>query len=141
MKIKVLFASTALMILAQSGVAQSQSSAGDKPILVTPENFARAELDLDFAGVVKNGGFGTSTIRAHLHRSTSRQLSAEPGIRSNPVAVFDLDAGPVTVTLPNAGKRFMSLQVINEDQYTYAVKYGAGSYTLDREGVSARAMS
>jgi hypothetical protein len=33
-------------------------------------------------------------------------------------AVFDLDAGPVTVRLPDAGKRFMSMQVINEDQYT-----------------------
>jgi hypothetical protein len=37
------------------------------------------------------------------------------------VAVFDLDAGPVTVMLPEAGKRFMSTQVINEDQYTPAV--------------------
>ena len=33
-------------------------------------------------------------------------------------AVFDLDAGPVTITLPDAGKRFMSMQVIDEDQYT-----------------------
>ena len=42
-------------------------------------------------------------------------------------AVFDLDAGPVTITLPNAGKRFMSMQVVNEDQYTPEVVYGAGS--------------
>ena len=26
-------------------------------------------------------------------------------------AVFDLDAGPVTITLPDAGKRFMSMLV------------------------------
>ena len=43
-------------------------------------------------------------------------------IRSNrdtlySMAVFDLDAGPVTVTLPDAGKRFLSLKVINEDHY------------------------
>ena len=31
--------------------------------------------------------------------------------------MFDLDAGPVTITLPDAGKRFMSMQVIDEDQY------------------------
>ena len=33
------------------------------------------------------------------------------------VGVFDLAAGPVTVTLPDADKRFMSLQIINEDHY------------------------
>ena len=40
-------------------------------------------------------------------------------------AVFDLDAGPATITLPDAGKRFMSMQVINEDQYA-TTTYGAG---------------
>ena len=35
----------------------SQPSSG-KAILVTPDNFARAESDLYFGGVVKNGGFG-----------------------------------------------------------------------------------
>ena len=29
-------------------------------------------------------------------------------------AVLDLDAGPVTITLPDAGKRFMSMQVTSE---------------------------
>ena len=33
-------------------------------------------------------------------------------------AVFDLDAGPVSITLPDAGRRFLSMQVINEDHYT-----------------------
>jgi hypothetical protein len=31
-------------------------------------------------------------------------------------AIFDLDAAPVSVTLPDVGKRFMSMQVISEDQ-------------------------
>jgi hypothetical protein len=53
-------------------------------------------------------------------------------------AVFDLDAGPVTITLPDAGTRFMSLQVINEDQYTYGVFYKPGNYTLTREDVGTR---
>ena len=53
-------------------------------------------------------------------------------------AVFDLDAGPVTITLPDAGKRFMSLQVIDEDEYTHGVFYGAGSHTLTRQGVGTR---
>jgi Protein of unknown function (DUF1254) len=52
--------------------------------------------------------------------------------------VFDLDAGPVTITLPDAGKRFMSLQIINQDEYTPAVYYGAGSHTLTKEEVGTR---
>ena len=46
--------------------------------------------------------------------------------------------GPVTITLPDAGKRFMSMQVIDEDQYTPQVVYGAGSHTLTKEKVGTR---
>ncbi len=53
-------------------------------------------------------------------------------------AVFDLDAGPVTITLPDAGKRFMSMQVISEDHYVPEVAYGKGSYTLTKEKVGTR---
>jgi hypothetical protein len=54
------------------------------------------------------------------------------------LSVFDLDAGPVTITLPDAGQRFLSLQVIDEDHYTPAVVYGAGSYTFTREKIGTR---
>ena len=54
------------------------------------------------------------------------------------IAVFDLDAGPVTITLPDPGKRFMAMQVINEDQYTRPVYYGVGSHTLTREMIGTR---
>jgi hypothetical protein len=53
-------------------------------------------------------------------------------------AVVDLDAGPVTITLPDAGKRYMGMQVINQDQYTTATYYGAGTYTLTREAIGTR---
>jgi len=53
-------------------------------------------------------------------------------------AVFDLDAGPVAVTLPDAGRRFMSMIVIDEDQYTPAVYYGTGSYTFNRQQIGTR---
>jgi hypothetical protein len=54
------------------------------------------------------------------------------------LAVFNFDAGPVTVTLPDPGKRYMVMQVANEDQYTPAVYYGAGSHTLTKEGIGTR---
>ncbi len=53
-------------------------------------------------------------------------------------AVFDLDAGPVTVTLPNAGKRYMAMQVINQDEYTPMVVYKPGPVTLTRDKVGTR---
>jgi hypothetical protein len=33
------------------------------------------------------------------------------------MSLFDLDAGPLTVTLPDAGKRYLSLQVTDQDHY------------------------
>ena len=53
-------------------------------------------------------------------------------------AVFDLDAGPVTITLPDPRGRFMSMQTWSEDQHTPGVKYNAGSYKLTKEDVGSR---
>jgi hypothetical protein len=53
-------------------------------------------------------------------------------------AVFDLDAGPATIILPDAGKRFLSMQVINQDHYTPMVVYGGGKHTLTREAIGTR---
>ncbi|MBB1219813.1 DUF1254 domain-containing protein, partial [Klebsiella pneumoniae] len=53
-------------------------------------------------------------------------------------AVFDLDAGPVTITLPKTGKRFMSMQVVDQNHYVPAVFYGAGRHTLSKEAIGTR---
>ena len=52
--------------------------------------------------------------------------------------MFDLDAGPVTITLPDPAGRFMSLQVIDEDHYTHQVIYSQGDYTFTREQIGTR---
>lgn len=108
------------------------------PIAVTVDNFARAESDLYFANVAARNGFGK-----FMHIRQPTPLDQQDVIRMNrdtlySGAVFDLDAGPVTITLPDAGKRFMSLQVINEDEYTPMVVYGKGSYTLTKENIDTR---
>jgi hypothetical protein len=107
-------------------------------IPVTVETFERAETDGYFAVIVKDGGFGK-----FYHHRELMAIGDQTVVRSNrdtlySAAVFDLEAGPVTVTLPDAGKRFMSMQAIDEDQYTSSVVYGSGSYTVDREGVGTR---
>lgn len=53
-------------------------------------------------------------------------------------AVIDLDAGPVTITLPDAGDRFMSLMVVNEDHYVLDVHYAPGNYMYTREEAGTR---
>jgi len=105
---------------------------------VTPDNFVRAETDLYFGVTVKMGGFGK-----FMHNRELMPIDAQTVIRSNrdtiySAAVFDLDAGPVTVTLPDAGKRFMSMQVFDEDQYTPAVVYEPGRYRYSREDIGTR---
>jgi hypothetical protein len=108
------------------------------PIPVTADNFARAETDLYLTNIVKRDGFGK-----FFHNRQPTPLDQQDVIRMNrdtlySGAVFDLDAGPVTITLPEAGKRFMSMQAINEDQYTSMVVYGKGSYTLTKEQIGTR---
>ncbi|TAH49088.1 MAG: DUF1254 domain-containing protein [Chloroflexota bacterium] len=110
---------------------------GAGQVSVTAENFARAESDLYFAAIVKDGGFGK-----FFHSREPTPIDKQNVIRMNrdtlySAAIFDLDAGPVTITLPDAGERFMSLQVINEDQYSPKVIYG-GSIMLTREEVGTR---
>jgi hypothetical protein len=104
---------------------------------VTIDNFVRAESDLYFSNIVKDGGFGKFT-----HRREPAAIDNQTVIRLNrdtlySAAIFDLDAGPVTITLPDAGKRFMSLLAINEDHYVPAVSYG-GASTFNKEQVGTR---
>ena len=88
--------------------------------------------------MVKDGGFGK-----FMHRREPTPIAKQTIIRMNrdtlySAAVFDLDAGPVTITLPDPGKRFLSMQVIDEDEYTPEVHYGAAVRTLTRDQIGTR---
>src|SRR5438445_13587518 len=96
----------AAWMLAASALLRAQTPAGSA-IPVTAENFPRAESHLYFGAVVKKDAFGT-----FKHNREPTPIDKQTVIRMNrdtlySAAVFDLDAGPVTITLPNAGKRFM----------------------------------
>jgi hypothetical protein len=124
-------------------VAQAQSPSptnARSTVPVTIDNFARAESDLYMGNAVKEAG-GTSKIFHHREMMpVERQIVIRPNRDTlYSAALVDLDAGPVTVTLPDAGKRFRSMQVINEDHYVVGnVEYKAGSYTYDRKKVGTR---
>lgn len=104
---------------------------------VTADNFARAETDMYFAMFVKRGALG-----GFIHFRELPPIDL-PSVRPNrdtlySHAVFDLDAGPVEITLPDPGERFVSMIIIDQDHYVSAVVYGAGSHTLTRKQIGTR---
>jgi hypothetical protein len=105
---------------------------------VSTDNFIRAESDRYFGNLVAEGGIGRFT---HFRELTP--LDRQLVVRQNrdtlySAAVFDLDAGPVTVVIPDSGSRFMSAQVITEDHYVPEVVYGQARLRLDREAIGTR---
>jgi hypothetical protein len=120
-----------------SSVASAQTPAFQNQ-LVTVENYNRAQSDIYFAGLAKSGGFGAFRHGRELVRPTQRGIIRPNRDTFYSLAVFDLDAGPVTITLPDGAKRFMAMQIVNEDQYTTGVYNGAGTHTLTRELVGTR---
>jgi hypothetical protein len=113
--------------------AQSPSpSANGKAVPVTADNFNRAESDMYFAGRVKESGIGKL-----FHYREVMPIDKQAVIRVNrdtlySTGVFDLDAGLVTVTLPDPGKRFMSMQVFEEDQYSPGTFYAPQTLTFQK---------
>lgn len=110
------------------------SALAQEAVPVTVENFTRAESDLYMAGLIKDSG----GIGKFVHRREPANIDKQTVIRLNrdtlySSAVFDLDAGPVTITLPDAGKRFRSMQVINQDHYAPLVSYDAGEQVIDKK--------
>ena len=128
-------------LLTASSVAQGQAGAPEaaaSAVNVGVDNFIRAESDMYLAGLVKEGGIG----KLH-HRREPASIENQTVIRLNrdtlyTSGVFDLDAGPVTITMPDPGKRFMSMQVVNEDHLVPSVFYGAGARLLTRQAVGTR---
>jgi hypothetical protein len=105
---------------------------------VNVDNFKRAESDTYFSKFVKDGGLGTFS-----HRRAPVEIDKQDVIRMNrdtlySSALIDLEASAATVTLPDAGGRFMAMQVINQDHYTVNVVYRPGTYTFTKEQIGTR---
>ena len=136
MRVRTIFVAVALLITVD--LLPLASAADGKPERVTVDNFRRAESDTYFARFVKEGGFGK-----FKHERELAAIDRQSVIRLNrdtlySFGVFDLDAGPLTITLPDAGKRYMAVQVIDQDQYVPDVFYAPGTRTLTKEKVGTR---
>jgi hypothetical protein len=78
-----------------------------------------------------------------LHRRDPIFLDgrAAPGARRPAlysIAVFDLEDGPVVVTLPRAGRRQLTLTAMDEGHALQAVCHGPGRHILSRDRLGTR---
>ena len=132
-----------LLTVTSPALAQAQPAApatASNSVPVTADNIIRAESDAVFIGLVAQGGFGKfyhnrglTPVDNHVVQRANRDTLYSTG-------VFDLDAGPVTITLPDAGERFLTMIVIDEDHYAYTVVYGAGR-TITKAKIGTRFVS
>ena len=99
---------------------------------VTVKTVARAETDIAIQRMYDMaGGYGE-----FYHLRIPTPIDKQPVIRMNRDAlyssvVFDLSK-PVTIIMPETNGRYQSLQIINQDHYSYAVTT-PGTYELTQE--------
>ena len=89
---------------------------------------------------LKQGGFGKLFVRREVSPIEDQDVIRQNRDTLYAAQVFDLDAGPVTITLPEAGGRFISMQVIDEDEYVPAVVYDSKPHIFTREQIGTRYM-
>lgn len=127
----------AFVSVALTSGAFAQAPNGKVP--VTVDNFVRAETDNYLAANAKTlGGLGK-----FQHSREPTAIDKQTVIRMNrdtlySFAVFDLAASPVTVSLPDTGKRYMSMMVVDQDHYLPVVAYGTKPVTLTQKSVGTR---
>ena len=126
------------LVIAVSFLAMTAAAQEEKPVPVTVDNFVRAESDLAFAKVVKGDGFGKFNHGRELSPLDNQLVARQNRDTLYSTAVFDMNAGDVTITLPDAGKRCMTLITIDEDHYVVEVVYGAEKYKYTRQKAGTR---
>ncbi len=102
-------------------------------IRVTFENFPRIESERMFAGIVAASG-GTNRWS---HFRVPTPVDEQTVIRMNrdtlySAAIIDVSAG-ATITLPDAGDRYMSVMLVNADHYINRILHSPGVHELTAE--------
>ncbi len=127
------FRKTLLFIIMTSFI--STHTAFAKPIEVTYGNYVEAEVNIAMQRALK----GTGGLNKWMHIRRPAPIDQQSVIRMNrdtlySQAIVDTRKG-VKVFVPDAGERYMSMHIINEDGYTVAVEVGAGMYEFDAQSV------
>jgi hypothetical protein len=102
------------------------------PDLVNVDNFVRAESDRMFAALARGG------VNRLVHHRQPASIAEQTVIRQNrdtlySSAVVDISTG-ATLTLPDAGDRYLSVMIVNNDHYINDVLHRPGEHelTVDR---------
>jgi len=126
-------------LIITAALLSTAALAAADPVKVNALNFARAETDSYFAQFSQQAG---GLAKFH-HIRVPTPIATQNVVRMQrdtlySSAVFDLDAGPVTLSLPDAGKRFMSVLIVNQDHYAMETLYAPAKRTFTREQVGTR---
>ena len=104
-----------------------------KTVIVNVDNFVQAETAAQFdRGLKLVGG-----VNKWLHIRQPTPLDQQTVIRMNRDTLYsavlvDISEG-ATFTMPDSGKRYMSVMVVNEDHYINKVFHDVGTYELTME--------
>jgi hypothetical protein len=107
----------------------------DERVKVDAFNYVQAKTAIQFDKYLALAGGNLNTF---FHRRSVVGIDAKSSKRLNrdtlySIAIVDISQG-ATLTLPEVGSRYVSVQVVNQDGFTNAVLHGAGSHllTIDR---------
>lgn len=107
-----------------------------EPIRVNVDNFVRALSDTYI------GDWAEQSFGEFYHYPEPTPLDGQTVERMQrdtiySMGVFDLTA-PLTITVPDAGDRFLSLMTVSQDHYIPLITYEPGVYTLTEESIGSR---
>jgi len=122
---------TCLAILCIASASNAYAQA--EPVIVNVENFVRAETAAQFDRIVANAG----GVNRFFHLREPAPLDQQTVIRMNRDTIYssalvDISQG-ATLIVPDAGDRYMSIMVVNEDHYLNRVIHEPGAHELTVE--------
>ncbi|MCO8245329.1 DUF1214 domain-containing protein [Haladaptatus sp. AB643] len=117
--------------------AEQQTTDNSDAVPVTWANYPRANCHAVFQANVNKGGLGQFYHYRNLG-PIDKQIAAEENRDTlYSQGVFDLTE-PVTITKPDTGDRYQSMNVQNEEQYGKMCVYEPGPYTITQDLVGSR---
>jgi len=119
-----------LLLTGCNSSEKKETTQESKLVQVTKENYPTVETSRQFVIQIQRAG----GINKLDRWDGITKLDNQPIVRLNQDTVYSMgvvDASKgATITLPDAGDRFMSVQFVDEHHYVYAAKYGAGTFEI-----------
>jgi len=133
MKKSILLSATLILLSLIGSVTAEEQKIG-----VNLKNFNTVETHIQMDRYQKVAG-GINTLK---HNREMVDIDNQTTIAMNRDTLYSLGvldlSKPVTITMPKTDKRFMALQIIDEDHYSPFVFEKPGKYTLTEKNVGTR---